>query len=159
MLLEKTEEKKIKEILAELANSYGFVTNTKEYYDKEKSLYLDMLWKAKIGEERVPIVAFEIEKGTRGYNERLRKNIFNLALSKAPRGYIIFPYKRIQEKSLVDPKTGKWHRKNKMGVSDFKKAFDNYYRPFSPYIDIILADADTILKDKKLKAIYLDNRN
>ena len=146
--LMKEEEYRIKQILDDLAQSYNLKSDRKEVYERDKSLYLDRLWYVKIGEEKVPVVVFEIEKNVPN-NERIRKDILNMVMSKAPIGYLILPHKRIMD--AYDPNVKKeritWYHDH------FHTAFNNYYNPFKSYIDIRLVDADDILQNQRLKPI------
>ena len=146
--LMKEEEDRIKQILDDLALGYNLKSDRKEVYERDKSLYLDRLWYVKIGEEKVPIVAFEIEKSIPN-NERIRKDILNLVMSKAPIGYLILPHKRIEKDfnpAMRQPWIDWYH-------NHFNRVFNNYYRPFTEFVDIRLVDADDILQNKRLKPI------
>jgi len=147
--LTKEEEKTLKQILDELAAQYNLFTKSKEVYRRKESYYLDRLWWTKVGEDKIPVVAFEIEKSLPS-NERIRKDIFNLAFSRAPLGYLILSHTRImltKEDSLQKEAQKvwvKWYKK------EFAKVFRNYYKPFSSFIKIKLVDADNLLQNRHL---------
>jgi len=153
----KEEEKTIKKVLDELATRYNLSTEPKEVYRRKESYYLDRLWWTKIGKDEIPVVAFEIEKSLPS-NERIRKDVFNLAFSRAPLGYLILPHTRIMRsneetiKKEVQRVWVKWYKK------EFTKVFNNYYKPFSPFIEIKLVDADEILKNKHLQEMKIEHK-
>ena len=146
--LTKQEEGQIRQMLDTLATNYNVKTDCKEVYERDKSLYLDRLWYIQIEEEKVPVVAFEIEKGV-PYNERIRKDILNLVMSNAPIGYLILPHKRIEKAFNPNIKQMwiNWYHNH------FCRVFNNYYEPFKSFVDIRLVDADDILKFKTLEKI------
>ena len=146
--LTKEEEDRIKQILDDLALGYNLKSDRKEVYERDKSLCLDRLWYVKIGEEKVPVVVFEIEKNV-PTNERIRKDILNMVMSKAPIGYLILSHKRIMKAfnpAMKQPWID-WYFRH------FNRVFNNYYRPFTEFVDIRLVDADDILQNQRLKPI------
>lgn len=146
------EEKQIRKLLDELADEWGlYCPKTESYFS---GFYLDRLWYKTLEEKRIPFVAFEIEKGIPN-NERIRKDIMNVAWSNAPVGYIIVPHKRVLFDPLVERgSTGQYWYKNR-----FYKAFQEYRKPFVFYCDIQLVDADELLLSRSLKAATIDGES
>lgn len=140
MLLNEDEENRIREILKEKANEYNLI-QVEEDRSLAESNYIDTVWYKNIENESIPVVAFEIEKDAEpnSPNERLKKNIFNLLLSRAPVGYIILPHSR----AIKIPRYY-WY------INRFPITFENYYKPFKGFIKINLSDADVVLETKKL---------
>ncbi|NWF77938.1 MAG: hypothetical protein HXY36_05035 [Chloroflexi bacterium] len=98
-----------------------------------------------IESEEIPLVAFEIEKGIPS-NERIRKDIFNIALSRAPKGYLITAHKKILASAQHNGGTWEtWYRDH------FFEAFDNYRKPFVSWCDIQVVDADMFLSSGSLR--------
>jgi len=73
------EEKQIRNLLDELANKLGLYCEKKEAYFS--GYYIDRLWFKILEGNRIPLVAFEIEKSIPN-NERIRKDIMNIAWSR-----------------------------------------------------------------------------
>ena len=138
------EEKQIKKLIDELADKFGLHCDKKEVYFS--GYYLDRLWYKIVEENKIPLVAFEIERGVPN-NERVRKDIMNIARTRAPAGYIILPHSRI----LNDPKalqgsSGPYWYKN-----SFYRTFEEYRKPFVFYCDIQIIDSDTLLSSRSLR--------
>lgn len=143
-LLKSKEEKKIRQILDDTAQKYNLFTRNQEEKMAD-GMSIDRLWKLKLGiSEEIPVVGFEIEKGIPS-NERLRKDIMNIAYSKAPLGYLIIPHSRIMKIEYEKDDSGwaTWYK------NSFYKDFQSYLRMF-PNLDIRLADADVILDNELL---------
>jgi len=144
--LTKDEEREIRSVLDQMAQEYGL--STKSHEPRFEGFYPDRIWNTKLGSEEVAVVAFEIERGVPS-NERWRKDIFNLAASRAPLGFIIVPHQRIlgATQSSVHGQTAwawvKWYR------SHGRKDFEIYSRPF-PYTSIRVLDADTLVAKRSL---------
>ena len=98
--LTNAEEKQTRELVDELAGKLGLHSDKRETYFAR--FYVDRLWYRILEGEKIPFIAFEIEKGIPN-NERIRKDIMNIAWTRAPVGYIILPHTRI----LNDPKVNK----------------------------------------------------
>jgi hypothetical protein len=142
--LTKTEEKQILKILDDLAVESGVLSSQREKHVRDKGYYLDRLWYIVIESEKIPLVAFEIEKGI-PTNERIRKDILNIVLSKAPKGYLITPHKRILES------VGKGRGWETWYGNCFPKAFKNYREPFVSWCDIQVLDADMLVSSRSLR--------
>jgi len=142
--LTNAEEKQIRKLLDALADKLGLYCGKKETYFS--GYYLDRLWYKILEDDKIPLVAFEIEKGVPS-NERIRKDIMNIAWTRAPVGYIILPQSRI----LNDPEVNdgstwpNWYKNN------FFKAFHEYREPFIFYCDIQVTDADSLLSSQSLR--------
>lgn len=143
--LNKQEEQEIKRILDGLAEKLGFYCPKKESYFPEMGYYLDRLWYMSLEEERIPFVAFEIEKGVPN-NERIRKDILNIVQTRAPKGYLITPHQRILTKAAtLGPTWETWYRDH------FLETFEKYRNPFVFYCEIQVVDADQFLSSHSLK--------
>ena len=144
------EEKTIRKLLDDLADNFGLDSPKRE--KRFPGYYLDRLWYKIIEGEKLPLIAFEIERGVpsieRGVpsNERIRKDIMNLACTRAPKGYIILPHKRI----LNDPEIKQGSNWASWYKSNFEQAFLTYNQPFSAYCDIKIVDADALLTSHSL---------
>ncbi|MFX0195851.1 MAG: hypothetical protein ACFFCW_07000 [Candidatus Hodarchaeota archaeon] len=142
--LSNEKENQVRNLLDELAEEINLYCEKKEAYFS--GYYLDRLWYKILEEQKIPFVAFEIEKGV-PTNERLRKDIMNIAWTRAPVGYIILPHNRI----LNDPKVNEggnwanWYKKN------FFLRFNEYRKPFIFYCDIKIIDADKLLSSRCLR--------
>ncbi len=79
-VLTKGEEGELRALLDEAADRLGFNTLGKESY--HPGFAIDRLWLSELEAEDIPAVGFEIERGV-PVNERLRKDILNLAWSRA----------------------------------------------------------------------------
>lgn len=142
--IETEEEQQIRELLDMMAEKLGLVCSKKE--EQRAGYYLDRLWFEEIEGEKVPVIAFEIEKGIPS-NERIRKDLMNIALSKAPKGYIILPHERISA-DMNDARQGNWANWYK---SNFLGVFSVYRSLFEAYCDIRLIDADKLQTTQCLK--------
>ena len=142
--LENSEEKHIHKIIEELAAKLGLCCPKKEVQFRDMGYYLDRIWYMELEGEDVPIAAFEIEKGVPG-NERTRKDILNIVLSKAPKGYLITPHKRILMKATGGSGWETWYRDH------FLETFKKYHSPFIFYCDVQLVDADMLISSNSLK--------
>jgi hypothetical protein len=148
--LTRNEEKTIKDILDRLAPKFGLHSLQKESYFREMRYYLDRLWYFLLDKEeipeKIPVVAFEIERGV-PHNERIRKDILNIVLTRAPKGYIIVPHERILSKagtaSHVCAET--WYRDH------FQQVFETYRSPYVFYCDIRVVDADILKSSDSLR--------
>jgi hypothetical protein len=142
--LAKVEEAQIRGLLDELADEWGLSCDKRESYFS--GFYLDRLWYKILEETRIPFVAFEIEKGIPS-NERIRKDIMNIAWSRAPVGYIILPHSRILNDPVVEQGSTwqNWYR------NKFYKTFQEYRKPFVFYCDIQIIDADKLHTSRSLK--------
>jgi hypothetical protein len=142
--LTKAEETKLRKLIDELADEWGLASDRKEAYFE--GFYIDRLIYKIIEDKKIPLVAFEIEKSVPS-NERIRKDIMNIAWSRAPKGYIILPHARI----LQDPQinTGSiwpnWYK------NIFIKTFQVYVKPFLFYCEIFLVDADQFMTKRSLE--------
>ncbi|MCD6277741.1 hypothetical protein J7J69_05810 [candidate division WOR-3 bacterium] len=138
------EEKQIRNLLDELANKLGLYCEKKEAYFS--GYYIDRLWFKILEGNRIPLVAFEIEKSIPN-NERIRKDIMNIAWSRVPVGYIILPHSRIIDDTKVKKGSSwaKWYKNN------FFRVFNEYCNPFIFYCDIQLVDADKLISTQSLK--------
>lgn len=140
------EENNIRTLLDKIANRTGLKCPEKETQFKDKGFYLDRLWSFSLFNEPIPLVAFEIEKSVPS-NERIRKDIFNIVLSKAPKGYIIVPNERILKKEIENKQGWEtWYRNH------FRLDFIKYCTPFMPYCNIQVVDADKLLNTESLAA-------
>src|SRR4030042_2370786 len=139
--LTKTEETKIRKLIDKIADEWGLSSDRKEAYFA--GFYIDRLLYRIVEDIRIPLVAFEIEKSVPS-NERIRKDIMNIAWSRAPMGYIILPHARILQDPDVD-KGSTWPNwyKNK-----FFKTFQVYVKPFLFYCEIRLIDADQFMTQR-----------
>ena len=146
----RTDEDQVRRLLDELAPAFGYISKAKEAYFNR--FYLDRLWYSPSLD--VPGVGFEIERGI-PLNERLRKDILNLAWSRAPLGFIIVPHRRILADSMVE----KGSTAQNWYVNTFWKSFEAYRQPFSFYCEIRLLDFDTLLEQRSLKELTLDTKN
>lgn len=144
--LKQNEEKAIRGILDQLAVKLGLYSSQKESYFREMGYYLDRLWYFLLDEEKIPVVAFEIERGV-PLNERIRKDIFNIVLSRAPKGYIITPHERILKKARTASRTcdETWYRDH------FQQAFEKYRSPYVFYCDIRVVEADMFMSSGSLR--------
>lgn len=142
--LTKTEEKQIQKLLDELADKIGLYCDKKETYFS--GFYLDRLWHKILEEDKIPFVAFEIEKSVPS-NERTRKDIMNIAWTRAPVGYIILPHSRI----LKDPKVNEGSTWASWYKNKFFETFNEYRKPFMFYCDIQIMDADKLLSSRSLR--------
>jgi len=141
--IKRDEERLIRELLDEMADGFGLYSPKKEKFFS--GYYLDRLWSKELEGEKVPFVAFEIEKGVPS-NERIRKDIMNVACTKAPKGYVILPHRRI----LEDPKARKGGNWASWYKSNFEKTFSIYRQLFAAYCDIEIIDADMLLASRSL---------
>ena len=150
--LTNAEEKQIRKLLDELADKLELYCSKKETYFQ--GYYLDRLWYKILEDDKIPFVAFEIEKSIPS-NERIRKDIMNIAWTKAPVGYIILPHSRI----LNDPKVDVGSTSQNWYKNKFFKTFNEYREPFIFYCDIQITDADKFLSSQSLKeSIILSTR-
>ena len=136
--IRRDDEQQIRKLLDEMADHFWLDSTKKEKFFP--GFYLDRLWYKELEEELIPFVAFEIEKGVPS-NERIRKDIMNIACTKAPKGYVILPHRRI----LEDPKArggGNWPSWYK---NNFIKTFLTYRQLFAAYCHIEIIDADELL--------------
>ncbi len=146
--LTKAEETEIRRIIDELANEWGLEGDRKEAYFH--GFYVDRLLYRKVENTKIPLVAFEIERSVPS-NERIRKDIMNIAWSRVPTGYIILPHTRIIQDPDVD-KGSTWQNWYK---NVFLKTFDVYVKPFLFYCEIHLIDADQFMAQRSLeKSIF-----
>ena len=90
----------IKKVLEDIAKREGLKCKN-EY--RISSSYIDHIWFKEIEDTSIPIASFEIERGIPS-NERLKKDIFNLLITKAPKGYLIIPKQRIEAKEPINKK-------------------------------------------------------
>jgi len=142
--LTNTEEKQIRKLLDELADKLGLHSDKKETYFS--GYYLDRLWYKILEGDKIPFAAFEIEKSIPS-NERIRKDIMNIAWTRAPVGYVILPHSRI----LKDPKINKGSTWQNWYKNIFFRTFEEYRKPFTFYCDIQIVDADKFLSSQSLK--------
>lgn len=129
-----------------MADEWGLFCDKREAYFSDLGFYLDRLWYKNLEETRIPFVAFEIEKGIPS-NERMRKDIMNIAWSRVPIGYVILPHSRILNDPLVQQGSTwqNWYKKQ------FYKTFQEYRKPFAFYCDIQVIDGDKLLLSRSLK--------
>ena len=140
----KTEETKIRKLIDELADEWGLASDRKEaYFD---GFYIDRLLYSIVEDKKIPLIAFEIEKSVPS-NERIRKDIMNIAWSRAPMGYIILPDARI----LKDPDVNKGSTRPNWYKNIFSKTFQIYVKPFLFYCEIYLIDADQFMTQRSLE--------
>jgi len=97
--------------------------------------YLDRLWYKILEEDKIPC------------NERIRKNIMNVAWTRAPVGYIILPHSRI----LNDPKVIQGSTRPNWYKNKFFETFKEYRKPFVFYCDIQIIDADKLMSSRSLR--------
>jgi hypothetical protein len=141
-LLQYPEEKRIRQILDDTASKYNLFPSHKEVFLAD-GMSIDRLWTIRLGVfQTINVVGFEIEKGIPS-NERLRKDIMNIAYSKAPLGYVIIPHSRIMKIEYNEDRSGwaTWY-KNSL-YKDFQS-----YRGVFPNLNISLVDADAIIKNE-----------
>jgi len=142
--LSKEEVSNIKKVLEDVAKREGLKCKN-EY--RISSSYIDHIWFKEIEDTSIPIASFEIERDMPS-NERLKKDIFNLLITKAPRGYLIIPKQRIDKGEEPKQKTKKlrwqWFK------NTFPKVIKDYIDIFSSFIEITLIDADKLLQTKSL---------
>jgi hypothetical protein len=147
--LTQNEEKTIQGILDRLAPALGLYSPRKGSYFPKMRYYLDRLWYFQLDKEetpeKIPVVAFEIERGVPS-NERIRKDILNIVLTRAPKGYIIVPHERILSKAGTTSGAGNetWYRDH------FQEVFERYRSPYVFYCDIQVVDADKFLASRSL---------
>lgn len=142
--LDKREENEIRELLDELAEKFGFHCEKKEKYFRERGFYLDRLWYIILEDEKIPFVAFEIEKSVPS-NERIRKDILNIVFTRATKGYLITPHQRILAKATGGSSWETWYRDH------FLETFEKYRNPFAFYCDVEVVDADLFISSRSLK--------
>lgn len=133
----------IRRVLGDMARREGLKCKN-EY--RISSSYIDHVWFKEIEDTIIPVAAFEIESRIPS-NERLKKDIFNLLITKAPRGYLIIPKQRIESeepKQRTERGWWQWFKKT------FPKAIKEYIEIFSSFIEITLIDADKLLQTKSL---------
>jgi hypothetical protein len=99
----------------------------------------------------IPVIGFEIERGL-PLNERLRKDILNLAWSRAPLGYIVVPHRGI----LADPKVNTGSTAKNWYTNTFRSTFDTYCKPVKFYCEIRLLDFDKLMETKSLSEARFD---
>ena len=138
--LTKNEDYSIRKILEATARSIG-LEGKNEYYIS--SSLVDYVWFKDIEGKKIPIIAFEIERGI-PTNERLKKDIFNLLITKAPAGFLIIAKSRIDRDEGKNPWI-KWFR------NTFPETFKDYTEPFSSFIKIELLDGDKLLLTKSIE--------
>ena len=143
VFLTRDEELEIRRILDEMGQTYGFEATRRESYSP--GFYTDRVWYTKVESARPAVVGFEIERGVPS-NERLRKDILNLAWTRAPLGFLILPHSRILKAAEKARSLGwlTWWRDNGRSV------FEIYSRPFEPYISVKILDADLLVKTRSL---------
>jgi hypothetical protein len=137
------EEKRIRKLLDKLVEKNELYSDKKETYFS--GFYVDRLWYKILEKIKIPLIAFEIEKGIPS-NERLRKDILNIVWTRVPLGYIILPHKRI----LTDPEAKKGSTWPNWYKSHFFRAFKEYRAPFIFYCDIKIIDVDKFLTSRSL---------
>ena len=141
--LNSTEERRIRKILDNLAEKNGLSSDKKEIYFS--GFYVDRVWYKVLEKIKIPLVAFEIERGIPS-NERLRKDILNIVWTKAPIGYIILPHRRI----LADPEVKKGSTWPNWYKNHFFRTFKEYQNPFIFYCEIKIIDVDKLLTSRSL---------
>lgn len=133
----------IRRVLEDMARREGLKCKN-EY--RISSSYIDHVWFKEIEDTIIPVAAFEIESRIPS-NERLKKDIFNLLITKAPRGYLIIPKQRIESEEPKQRTERGWWQWFK---NTFPKAIKEYIEIFSSFIEITLIDADKLLQTKSL---------
>jgi hypothetical protein len=149
----KAEETDVRELLDELARKLRYRADGKESYFP--GFYVDRLWYSVLEGEQdpIPVVGFEIERSV-PLNERLRKDILNLAWSRVPVGFIVLPHRRI----CADPTTRKGSTAQNWYLNRFWGAFQDYRQPFGFYCEVRLLDFDELMETKSLaKARLCEN--
>lgn len=142
--LTNVEERQIRELIDELAGKLGLHSDKRETHFA--GFYVDRLWYRILEGDKVPFIAFEIEKGIPN-NERIRKDIMNMAWTRAPVGYIILPHTRI----LNDPQVDKGSSWPSWYKNKFFETFSEYKKPFIFYCNIRAMDADKLLSTRSLR--------
>ena len=132
--LSKNEDDLIRKALEQIAESLGLVGKNEHTIG---SSYIDYVWFKEIETEKILIAAFEIERGI-PTNERIKKDIFNLIVTKAPKGFLIIAKTRIDKADEKRPWV-RWFR------NTFSRAFRDYAQIFSSFTRIELLDADKLL--------------
>jgi hypothetical protein len=143
------EDKSLRHLLDDLAPSLGFIPSGKEAYFE--GFYLDRLWYTALYSEMIPVIGFEIERGV-PINERLRKDITNLAWSRAPLGYIVVPDRRIRS----NPKVNTGSTAENWYANTFRKTFDTHCKPVKYHCEIRLLDFDKLMETKSLSEARID---
>jgi hypothetical protein len=139
--LTKSEEKEVRCLLDEMAAEHHLHTDRKESFFK--GFYVDRVWRTSVESIQVPVVGFEIERSV-PTNERFRKDILNLAMTRAPLGFIVLPHTRVLKAAKGGSNWETWYRDHARGTLEV------YSRPFEPYISIQILDVDKLLRTRSL---------